>query len=147
MSIFSTGAKVVGKLLTPAEKAASDFVKGKSNIIPSETKSGQTGLFMPSDYKPAIPKRTPQGGPGLGGIMTSPPFKGGGRFTSGDPRAAVTGLARREELSMKSKVAAKRSKAKKPVKGSITTSMPKGRAMGPDTKEQSKVDDLFGVKW
>lgn len=138
MSIFSTGAKVVGKLLTPAEKAASDFVKGTSKIIPSETKSGQTGLFGPSDYKIPRPKRTPQGGPGLGGVMSSPPFKGGGRFISGDPRAAVTGLARREELSMKSKVAAKRIKAKKPVKG---------RAMGPDTQEQSKVDDLFGVKW
>jgi hypothetical protein len=91
MSIFSTGAKVVGKLLTPAEKAASDFVKGKSNIIPSETKSGQTGLFMPSDYKPAIPKSKPQGGQGLSGVMSSPPFKGGGRFVSSDPRAAVTG--------------------------------------------------------
>lgn len=67
-----------------------------------------------------------------------PPFKGGTRFTGGDPRAMVTGAARREELSMKSKVAGKRSKAKKPVKS---------RVMGPDTQEQSKVDDLFGVKW
>ena len=106
MSIFSTGAKVIGKLLTPAEKAASDFVKGKSKIIPSETKSGQTGLFGPSDYKIPRPKRTPQGGPGLGGVMSSPPFKGGGRFISGDPRAAVTGAARREELIMKRKVSA-----------------------------------------
>jgi hypothetical protein len=137
MSIFSTGAKVIGKTLSPAEKAASDFVKGISRIIPSETKSGQTALFMPSDYKPTIPKRTPQGGPGLSGVMSTPPFKGGGRFTGGDPRAAVTGLARREELAMKRK-------AKKPVKGSITTSV-KTPIEGPKTSDVSKVDDLFGV--
>jgi hypothetical protein len=59
---------------------------------------------------------------------------------SGDPRAAVTGAARREELIQKRK-------AKKPVKGSITKSMPKGRVMGPDTQMESNVDDLFGVKW
>ena len=107
MSVFSTGAKVLGKALSPAEKAASDFVKGVSRIIPSETKTGQTSLFMPSDYKPAIPKRTPQGGPGLGGIMSTPPFKGGGRFVSGDPRAAVKGLARTAELRAKKKAEVK----------------------------------------
>jgi hypothetical protein len=62
---------------------------------------------------------------------------------SGDPRAAVTGAARREELIQKRKAA----KSKKPVKGSITKSMPKGRVMGPDTQMESNVDDLFGVKW
>lgn len=62
---------------------------------------------------------------------------------SGDPRAAVTGAARREELIQKRKAA----KSKKPVKGSITKSMPKGRVMGPDTQMLSNVDDLFGVKW
>jgi hypothetical protein len=106
MGILSVGAKVIGKALSPAEKAASDFVKGVSKIIPSETKTGQTGLFMPSDYKIPTPKRTPQGGPGLGGIMSTPPFKGGGKFMSGDPRAVVTGTARREELAMKRKVSA-----------------------------------------
>lgn len=121
---------------------------------------------------------------------------------SGDPRAAVTGAARREELIQKRKTKRKAEiknavsevsavkkqgsklieavnsgnatpmegyrgmgilnnraqrvvseiptpnfKPKKPVKGSITKSMPKGRVMGPDTQMQSKVDDLFGVKW
>jgi len=56
---------------------------------------------------------------------------------SGDPRAAVTGAARREELIMKRK-------AKKPVKGSITRSV-KTPIEGPKTSGVSKVDDLFGV--
>ncbi len=57
--------------------------------------------------------------------------------SSGDPRAAVTGAARREELIMKRK-------AKKPVKGSITRSV-KAPIEGPKTSGVSKVDDLFGV--
>jgi hypothetical protein len=56
---------------------------------------------------------------------------------SGDPRAAVTGAARREELIMKRK-------AKKPVKGSITRSV-KTPIEGPKTSGVSKVDDLFGM--
>jgi hypothetical protein len=56
---------------------------------------------------------------------------------SGDPRAAVTGAARREELIQKRK-------AKKPVKGSITRSV-KTPIEGPKTSGVSKVDDLFGM--
>ena len=55
---------------------------------------------------------------------------------SGDPRAAVTGAARREELIQKRK-------AKRPVKGSITKSV-KTPIEGPKTKDVSDVDDLFG---
>ena len=110
------------------------------------------GVNAASDY-PRVPKGTITNRAGTGAMRARvkklaqtqetaaksiPPFKGGTRFTGGDPRAMVTGAARREELSMKSKVAGKRSKAKKPVKS---------RVMGPDTQEQSKVDDLFGVKW
>ena len=141
MSIFSSGAKVVSKLLTPAEKAASDFVKRKSNIIPSETKSGQTGLFGPSDYKGSrssgfIPDPRK---PGLSRIQDdleflrtnkpvvrpAPKYKVPGMTVTqaakdsaaSDARRAgmrerVKGLARNEELSMKSKVAAKRRKAR-----------------------------------
>ena len=57
--------------------------------------------------------------------------------TSGDPRAAVTGAARREELIQKRK-------AKKPVKGSVTKSV-KTPVEGPKTSGVSKVDDLFGM--
>ena len=60
---------------------------------------------------------------------------------SGDPRAAVTGAARREELIMKRKALAKK---KSPVKGSITRSV-KAPIEGPKTSGVSKVDDLFGV--
>jgi hypothetical protein len=56
---------------------------------------------------------------------------------SGDPRAAVVGAARREELIMKRK-------AKKPVKGSVTKSV-KTPVEGPKTSGVSKVDDLFGM--
>jgi len=56
---------------------------------------------------------------------------------SGDPRAAVVGAARREELIQKRK-------AKKPVKGSITRSV-KTPIEGPKTSGVSKVDDLFGM--
>ena len=56
---------------------------------------------------------------------------------SGDPRAAVTGAARREELIQKRK-------AKNPVKGSITKSV-KTPIEGPKTKDVSDVDDLFGA--
>ena len=56
---------------------------------------------------------------------------------SGDPRAAVTGAARREELIQKRK-------AKNPVKGSITKSV-KTPVEGPKTSGVSKVDDLFGM--
>ena len=55
---------------------------------------------------------------------------------SGDPRAAVVGAARREELIQKRK-------AKRPVKGSITKSV-KTPIEGPKTKDVSDVDDLFG---
>ena len=60
---------------------------------------------------------------------------------SGDPRAAVTGAARREELIMKRKALAKK---KSPVKGSITKSV-KSPLEGPKSSGVSKVDDLFGV--
>jgi hypothetical protein len=56
---------------------------------------------------------------------------------SGDPRAAVVGAARREELIQKRK-------AKRPVKGSITKSV-KTPIEGPKTKDVSDVDDLFGA--
>ena len=56
---------------------------------------------------------------------------------SGDPRAAVVGAARREELIQKRKV-------KRPVKGSITKSV-KTPVEGPKTSGVSKVDDLFGM--
>ena len=141
MSIFSSGAKVIGKLLTPAEKAASDFVKGKSKIIPSETNSGQTSLFMPSDYKGSRssgfipdPRR-----PGLARIQQdleflrtnkpvvrpAPKYKVTGMTVTQaakdraaeDARRAgmrnrVKDLARNQELSTASKVAARRRKAR-----------------------------------
>ena len=56
---------------------------------------------------------------------------------SGDPRAAVVGAARREELIQKRK-------ANRSVKGSITKSV-KTPIEGPKTSGVSKVDDLFGM--
>jgi hypothetical protein len=56
---------------------------------------------------------------------------------SGDPRAAVVGAARREELIQKRK-------AKKPVKGSITRSV-KTPIEGPKSKDVSNVDNFFGA--
>jgi hypothetical protein len=56
---------------------------------------------------------------------------------SGDPRAAVVGAARREELIQKRK-------AKKPVKGSITKSV-KTPIEGPKSRDVSNVDDFFGA--
>jgi hypothetical protein len=75
------------------------------------------------------------------GQFASPPFPSskGAPWAqpSGNPRAAVTGAARREELIMKRK-------AKKPVKGSITRSV-KTPIEGPKSKDVSNVDDIFGV--
>jgi hypothetical protein len=75
------------------------------------------------------------------GQFASPPFPSskGAPWAqpSGDPRAAVTGAARREELIQKRK-------AKRPVKGSITKSV-KTPIEGPKTKDVSDVDDFFGA--
>ena len=60
---------------------------------------------------------------------------------TGDPRAAVTGAARREELIQKRKALAKK---KRPVKGSVTKSI-KSPLEGPKTKDVSNVDDFFGA--
>ena len=60
---------------------------------------------------------------------------------TGDPRAAVVGAARREELIQKRKALAKK---KRPVKGSVTKSI-KSPLEGPKTKDVSNVDDFFGA--
>jgi hypothetical protein len=60
---------------------------------------------------------------------------------TGDPRAAVTGAARREELIQKRKALAKK---KSPVKGSVTKSV-KSPLEGPKSSGVSMVDDLFGM--
>ena len=77
----------------------------------------------------------------------SPPFPSskGAPWTqpSGDPRAAVVGAARREELIQKVKQRRALAKAKKPVKGSITKSV-KTPIEGPKTRDVSRVDDFFG---
>ena len=81
----------------------------------------------------------------LSGVSKDPPFpssKGAPWASpSGDPRAAVVGAARREELIQKRKALAKK---KSPVKGSITKSV-KSPLEGPKSSGVSKVDDLFGV--
>ena len=69
------------------------------------------------------------------------------RAGSGAMRARVMGLARSQELSMKSDVAAKRkalANKKRPVKGSITRPV-KSPIEGPKSSDVSKVDNLFGV--
>lgn len=75
------------------------------------------------------------------GQFASPPFPSskGAPWAqpSGDPRAAVVGAARREELIQKRK-------AKKPVKGSVTKSV-KTPIEGPKSRDVSNVDDLFGA--
>ncbi len=79
------------------------------------------------------------------GASKSPPFptRKGSPLPplTGDPRAAVVGAARREELIQKRKALAKK---KSPVKGSITKSV-KTPLEGPKSSGVSKVDDLFGV--
>jgi hypothetical protein len=62
---------------------------------------------------------------------------------TGDPRAAVTGAARREELIQKIQQRRALAKKKSPVKGSVTKSV-KTPIEGPKTKDVSNVDDLFG---
>ena len=60
---------------------------------------------------------------------------------TGDPRAAVVGAARREELLQKRKALAKKNR---PVKGSVTNSV-KSPLEGPKTRDVSNVDDFFGA--
>ena len=81
----------------------------------------------------------------LKSISDDPPFpsRKGSPFPplTGDPRAAVVGAARREELIQKRKALAKK---KSPVKGSVTKSV-KSPLEGPKSSGVSMVDDLFGM--
>jgi hypothetical protein len=88
-------------VLSHAEKAGSDFVKGVSRIIPSETASGQTGLFPAGSYKSPKPKASNMKG---AAVSMKPPFKpsGTGRPAPGASRMA----ARNAELVMKRKTKA-----------------------------------------
>ena len=87
------------------------FMQGKSRTIPSETSTGQTGMF-PSTY--GLPPEARPGviGRGLGSrVSTPPPFKSKG-YGTGDPRAKVVGAARTKELNQKAAVAGVRQQFK-----------------------------------
>jgi hypothetical protein len=101
MSILSAALKTGSKLLNPAEKAASDFIKGISRTIPGETKTGQTMLFPAGSYKSPKPKASNMRGTA---VSMKPPFTptGTGRPAPGANRMA----ARKAELVMKRKTKA-----------------------------------------
>ena len=87
------------------------FMQGKSSVIPSETSTGQLGMFS-SGY--GLPPKTKPGviGRGLGGrVSNPPPFKSQG-YGKGDPRAKVVGAARTKELNQKAAVAGVRQQFK-----------------------------------
>jgi hypothetical protein len=93
MSILSSGFKAGSKLLNPAEKAASDFIKGVSRIIPGETKTGQTMLFPAGSYKTPKPKASNMKGTA---VSMLPPFKA---TSTGRPAPGSSArLARAAEL-------------------------------------------------
>lgn len=139
MGIYSAGAKIGGNLMQnfghagmsvaedlgmTAERASSRLLRGafssaakKTGLKPQNVRTNKTAIQDIISQNAGRP-----------GSYATPPFKGGGRFTGGDPRAAVTGTARREELMAKRKASKK-------------------RRIGPDTAGEAKVDDLFGVKW
>jgi hypothetical protein len=139
MSIYSAGAKIGNNLMKnfghagmsvaedlgmTAEREGSKILRGafssaakKTGLKPQAVRTNKTAIQDIISQNAGRP-----------GSYATPPFKGGGRFTGGDPRAAVTGTARREELMAKRKAAKK-------------------RRIGPDTAGEAKVDDLFGVKW
>lgn len=102
MSILSSALKTGSKLLNPAEKAASDFIKGISRTIPGETKAGQTMLFPAGSYKIPKPKASNMKG---AAVSMKPPFKptGVGRPAPG----ASARLARTAELRAKKKAEVK----------------------------------------
>lgn len=89
------------------------YMKGRpGSLIPSETSSGQLS-FLPSGYgKVSTPKpmsaaelhRTVVRGAAADLKAKKPPFVSQG-YGLGDPRAKVTGLARKKELAMKRKKA------------------------------------------
>lgn len=97
------------------------FMKGSSSVIPSETRSGQLGMF-PSTY--GLPPKAKPGtiGRGLGGLISnqSPPFKVNVPKGAGTPRE-------------KARIARKMAVAKMK------------RPYGPMT-ETEFVDDLFGMR-
>jgi hypothetical protein len=101
MGILSAAFKTGSKLIVPAEKAASDFIKGISRTIPGETKTGQTMLFPAGSYKSPKPKASDMKG---AAVSMKPPFKpsGKGRPAPGASRMA----ARNAELVMKRKTKA-----------------------------------------
>lgn len=97
------------------------FMQGKSSVIPSETSTGQLGMFS-SGY--GLPPKTKPGtiGRGLGGLISnpSPPFKVNAPKGVGTPREKAR-IARRMAVA----------KMKRPY--------------GPMT-EVEFVDDLFGMR-
>lgn len=128
MSIVSAGAKVLGKSIAALESEIEPGLRGvvkymkRGGIIPSETSAGQLS-FLPHGYgRRTVPRGMSQrelkktvvrgAARSLGTTRSTsvpmPPFKSGTRFSGGDPRAAVTGLARRQELDQKAAAAAVR---------------------------------------
>ena len=121
--------KITGVGETPTSK----IIRGmNAKLFPSSSTKVRPGEAVNDLIR--LNAKTPQ-------RYASPPFPSskGAPWTqpSGDPRAAVVGAARREELIMKRK-------AKKPVKGSITKSV-KTPIEGPKSRDVSRVDDFFGA--
>jgi len=134
-----------------------DFMKGARRstsgdviprLIPSETASGQIGMFPAGAYRVPRVRATPP---------TTPPFRGGytlARGTGPSSRAVlrthVQQAARRAEKEQ-IRLAAARAKAKARktgtgrVPGKAYPDMGKVPVEGPRTASQHKVDDLFGV--
>lgn len=152
MSILNAALKAGSKLISPAEKAAADFISGASRMIPGETASGQTMLFPAGSYK-AVKAGALSGAQkhrrlvndiaadlgsktGKAVSFTTPPFKptGVGRPAPGDSAR----LARNAELVAKRK-------AKRSVPGSITPAPKRVPIQGPKPSGISRVDDLFGA--
>lgn len=111
--------RIIQTVATPAARripwdelsGAYRYAKGKSKVIPSETSSGQLGMFPATYGKARQPMRSfsggisPKGGVPNPALRVPPPFKASRHAGAGDARAQVTGLARKEELAMKRKKA------------------------------------------
>lgn len=105
-------------------RGVADYMRGRpGSLIPSETTSGQLS-FLPSGYgKTPTPKpmsaaelhRTVVRGAAADLKAKKPPFVSQG-YGLGDPRAKVTGAARREELARRKVAKDNKADAKNAVK-------------------------------
>lgn len=134
-------------------REASAYVKGKSNIIPGETAEGQLSLFSNGAFKTPSSMAT-SGRTVHSRVMKliaaeakgNPPFTPSSRVPAGRGTvgARVRLAARTQELAQKR---AKAGVKGRPAPGSITPSKPAPKRIGPQSADEAKVDDLFGIPW